>query len=409
MESTTSAVRRATALSATEPRVPMDPATLLASFGQIPDPRRAASVVYPLPNLLALLVSALLANQQSVLAIAEWAARQSDVILGPLGLRAGQTPCQSTLQRLLVKLDAAAVSAALSGVLAQAAPAASGRGRQAIAIDGKAQRGRLQYETAGCPVHALSAVLHETGIVLAQEPITAGDDKAEAELTVAPALVARLDWQGRVLTGDALFCQRHLCQQVLDADGDYLLLVKDNQPSLLREITWLFAPASAREAPLPLLDQRTARTIERGHGRTNDTRVLTATTDLVGYSDWPGLAQVFRLERTWNAAGSDQHVVRYGVTSLPPDVAGPERLLALKRGHWQIENQVHYVKDVTLGEDRSLIHVGQGPIVMAMLRDTVVSLIRHSGWRTIASRLRYLADRPAEAVALVVGPLATRA
>jgi hypothetical protein len=90
-------------------------------------------------------------------------------------------------------------------------------------------------------------------------------------------------------------------------------------------------------------------------------------------------------------------------------VSDAERLLALKRAHWQIENEVHYVKDVTLGEDRSLIHVGQGPVVMAMLRDTVVSLIRHSGWRTVASRLRYLADRPAEAVALVVQSLTTRA
>jgi predicted transposase YbfD/YdcC len=404
MEST-----RPAGLLATASPMPLSPDTLLAAVTTIPDPRRAASVVYPLSSLLAVLVSALLANQHSVLAIAEWAARQSDAILVPLGLRAGQTPCQSTLQRLLVRLDPTAVSAALSTALAQAAPAPTGRGSQGIAIDGKAQRGRLQYATGGCPVHALSALLHGTGIVLAQAPITAGDDKAEAELTVAPALVARLDWRGRVLTGDALFCQRDLCQQVLDAGGDYLLLVKDNQPSLLRDITWLFAPASEREAPLPLLDQRTARTVERSHGRTDDTRILTATTDVVGYSDWPGLAQVFRVERTWHADGRNQHVIHYGVTSLPPEVSDAERLLALKRAHWQIENEVHYVKDVTLGEDRSLIHVGQGPVVMAMLRDTVVSLIRHSGWRTVASRLRYLADRPAEAVALVVQSLTTRA
>jgi predicted transposase YbfD/YdcC len=278
-----------------------------------------------------------------------------------------------------------------------------------VAIDGKAQRGRLRVAHARCPVHARSAFCHEQRIVLAHAPITAGPNKAAAELTVAPALLARLEWRDRVLTGDALFCQRALCAQVLAAGGDYLLLVKENQPSLLRDITWLFAPASAREAPLPLVDQRTARTVERGHGRTDDTRVLTATTDLVGYSDWPGLAQVFRLERTWHAAGRDQHVIHYGVSSLPPEVADPEQLLALKRGHWQIENEVHYVKDVTLGEDRSLIHIGQGPMVMAMLRDTVISLVRVSGWRTIASRLRYLADQPAEAVALVVQSLTTRA
>lgn len=404
MEST----RRVGSLATTAP-MPLSPDTLLAAFATIPDPRRAASVVYPLPSLLALMVSALLANQRSVLAIAEWAARQREAVLAPLGLSAGHTPCQSTLQRLLAKLDATAVSTALSRALAQAAPAPVGRGSQGVAIDGKAQRGRLQYTTGGCPVHALSAVLHGTGIVLAQAAITAGDDKAEAELTVAPALLDRLDWRGRVVTGDALFCQRAVCQQVLDAGGDYLLLVKDNQPLLRRDIIWLFASPGERERPLPLVDARTVRTVERGHGRTNDTRVLTATTDLVGYSDWPGLAQVFRLERSWHEDGIDQRAVHYGVTSLPPEVADAERLLALKRGHWAIETGLHYVKDVTLGEDRSLIHVGQGPVVMAMLRDTVVSLIRHAGWHTIASRLRYLADRPTEAVALVVGSLTTRA
>lgn len=390
-------------LCATVRPLVISPVTLLAAFEQIPDPRRAASVVYPLASLLALTVSGLLANQQSVLAIAEWAARQGDEVLAPLGLRAGQTPCQSTVQRLLVKLESAALSTALSTAMAARAPEVGARGSQGIAIDGKAQRGRLQYQTDGCPVHALAAVLHGTGIVLAQEAITAGDDKAEAELAVAPALLDRLDWAGRVLTGDALFCQRRLCQQVLAAGGDYLLVVKDNQPTLARDIAWLFASPTGREQPMPLRDERVARTVERGHGRTNDTRQLVATTDLVGYSDWPGLAQVFRLERTWHEDGASQHAVHYGVTSLPPEVAGPERLLTLKRHHWQIETGLHFVKDVTLGEDRCLIHVGQGPIVMAMLRDTVISLIRHSGWRTIASRLRYLADRPTDAVALVVG------
>ncbi len=191
-------------------------------------------------------------------------------------------------------------------------------------------------------------------------------------------MLERLDWHGRVLADDALFCQRELCQQVRSAGGGYLLVVKENQPTLLGEITWLFTSPNAHDLPLALVDQRTARTVERGHGRTADTRILTATTDLVGYSDWPSLAQVFRLEWSRRANGTDQHAVHYGVISLPAAVAGSERLLALKRGHWEIETGLHYVKD------RSLIHVGQGPIMMAMVRDMVVSLIRHSGWRAIS-------------------------
>jgi len=82
-----------------------------------------------------------------------------------------------------------------------------------VAVDGKAQRGRLQYQPGGSPVHALTAYCHEHGVVLAQEPIEQGADKNEAELTVAPALIARLAWHGRVLTGDALFYQRSVRTQ----------------------------------------------------------------------------------------------------------------------------------------------------------------------------------------------------
>ncbi len=216
------------------------------------------------------------------------------------------------------------------------------------------------------------------------------------------ALAARVDWPGRVLTGDALFCQRGLCRQVLAAGGDYLLLVRENQPTLHHDLVLLFDPP--HDAPaLPLLDRREARTLEKGHGRTHDQRHLVASTDLTDYLDWPGVAQVFRLERTWRAGGTRHRQVMYGITSLPPAVSDAARLLALKRGHWQIEHRLHRAKDVTLGEDRSLIHVGAGPTVMALLRDTALGLLHRSGCRAVASRLRAHADHPAAALALVLG------
>ena len=221
----------------------VSPASLAAAFAAVPDPRRAASIVYPLPAILAMAVAAILANHLSVLAIAEWGARQATSTVAALGFPGGRTPCQSTLQRLFRHLDGDAVSAVLSACFAPgAAVARSAPAAQGVAIDGKAQRGRLRFTTEGCPVHALSAFCHDLGIVLAHEPITAGADKAEAELTVAPALLARIDWRGRVLTGDALFCQRALCRQVMQAGGDYLLLVKENQGTLSRDIHLLFDP-----------------------------------------------------------------------------------------------------------------------------------------------------------------------
>jgi len=395
-----------TALATPVAACPVAPASLAGAFVDVPDPRRAASVRYPLPAVLALAVAALLANHHSVLAIAEWGARQEAGLLSALGFPAGRTPCQSTLQRLFRHLDGDALAITLA---AHVAPAASPEGRlQGVAIDGKAQRGRLRFGADGCPVHALSACCHASGLVLAHEPITGDDGKAEAELTVAPALVARIDWRDRVLAGDALFCQRDLCRQVRAAGGDYLLLVKDNQPALHDAIRLLFDPPNDLD-PLPLLDRREATTLNRGHGRADERRGLVASTDLTAYLDWPGVQQVFRVERTWRERDHDHRARHYGITSLPPGRADAAYLLALRRGHWAIENALHRQKDVAFGEDASLIHLGQGPTVMALLRDAALNLLRRAGVRQIAARLRHHAQYPEQAVALVISPPATHA
>ncbi len=383
------------------------PNELLAAFASVPDPRRRQGIRFPLPAVLALAAAAILCNHLSVLAIAEWGASQPQNILRALGFRKGVSPHQTTIQRLFAKVNPDHLSAALSGYFGKTTSSSQERprGSQGVAIDGKAQRGRLAFDSSGCPVHALSALLHDYGIVLANEPIDnhGQNDKAEAELTVAPSLIARIDWQGRVMTGDALFCQRNVCQDVLNAHGDYLLIVKENQPALYQDIRLLFDPPFDT---LPLNDWREAQTIDNGHGRHNDTRRLVASTDLVGYINWPGLAQVFRLERTWEERGESKQEVQYGITSLPPDVADAARLLELKRGHWQIENGLHYVKDVTLGEDRSLIHKGNGASVMALLRNLTISLLRQNGHRAIARRLRFNSRCPNQAVVIITGTAA---
>ena len=400
----------ATARPATPAPLPVSPGGLLAAFAAVPDPRRQASIASPLPALLALAVTAILANQHSPLAIAAWAARQGAAFLAPLGFAAGRTPRQSTLHRAFATRCPERLSSALGAYFSPAdAPVPPARGAQGVAIEGKAQRGRLRYQAGGRPVHARTAFCHEQGVVLAQEAIDGGPEKAEAELTVAPALLARLDWRGRVMTGDAPFCQRALCQQVVRAGGDYLLLVRENQPTLPHDLALLFDPPPDLSTPLPRLDRRAVGTLEQGHGRADDRRHLVASTDLTGYLDWPGVAQVFRLERPWRAGGTWHRQLHYGITSLPPAVANAARLLALKRGHGRIENRLHRAKDVALGEDRSLIHLGSGPTVMCLLRDTAIGLLHQGRCRTITSRLRALADRPAMARALVLGEAHTHA
>ena len=277
------------------------------------------------------------------------------------------------------------------------------------------------------PVHAVSLVDHQTGMVLTQGHVEKTDvaskgdptdieptsqlteeqeqeqheaKKQKSELAVASRLLHHIDWKGKVLTGDALSCQRCLCSALRLAGGDYLFLVKGNQPQLLEDLRLLVAPpASTKRAGVGILHlpEQHAQTTEKAQGRV-DIRSIRVSSELKGYSDWPGLEQVFELRRSFQSKGVWHEAVRYGVTSLPATIAIPERLLKLKRGHWTIENGLHYVKDVTMGGDKSTVHYDNGPNIMAALRNTAVSLLRHAGFSTFAARLRYNSTHPQAAL-----------
>jgi predicted transposase YbfD/YdcC len=142
-------------------------------------------------------------------------------------------------------------------------------------------------------------------------------------------LLAALPLAGRTITGDALYCQRALCRQVRGAGGDYLVLVKDNQPTLLTDIRTLF------DEPPPGEVFATTAQRDRGHGRC-ETRRLWASAALAGYLDWPEVGQVGKVERTVTARGRTTTETRYFVTSHGTGV-GADHLLRMVRGHWQIE------------------------------------------------------------------------
>jgi predicted transposase YbfD/YdcC len=138
-------------------------------------------------------------------------------------------------------------------------------------------------------------------------------------------------------------------------------------------------------------------------------RHLIATADPLALPDWPGVAQIFRIERSWREKGKEHRQVRYGITSLPREIGTAQRLLQLRRRHWLIENRGHRAKDVNLGEDACLIHVQHGPTVLALLRDASLNLLRHAGCTRIAATIRAHAQHPDAAVALVLQPLTPRA
>lgn len=217
------------------------------------------------------------------------------------------------------------------------------------------------------------------------------EGKQEAELSVAPALLRAVSLAGRVVTGDALYCQHALCAQIREAGGHFLFAVKDNQPSLAAEVALLF------DQPPPGEVFAVARSHGR-HGSRHEQRTLWASSALTPYlaaAGWPQLQQVLRVERVVTEHGSNvvTREVRDFVTSLDARYT-PTTLLELVRGHWLIENAAHHVRDVTLGEDASTVRCGAAPRVMAALRNSVLGLLRQRRWRNIAAALRHYAWRP---------------
>lgn len=212
-------------------------------------------------------------------------------------------------------------------------------------------------------------------------------------MRIAGALLDSIDMKGRVLTGDALYCQRSLCRRIVNEEGDYLVMVKRNQKSLYEDVELCFEP------PAPGMNYRCAETFNV-HGNRIERRRLWATDVLKNYLDWPGHAQVLKVESWRTIKGKTTRKVRYAITSLAPGVSA-DRLLGLVRDHWLIENGLHYVKDVSMGEDASRVRTGSAPQVMAALRNTVLGILRLLGYKNIADALRTIGWQPNGALKLL--------
>ena len=366
---------------------------LLATLHDIPDPRQARGRRHPLAAILALTCVAMLCGYRSYSAIADWGRCYGRKLARALGFTHAKTPCAAALHHVLRHLDGPLLEAALGAWVASVLttlPPAAGE-LEAIAIDGKTLRGSRQQ---GAPaVHLLSALSHRLGLTMWQQAVA---DKTN-EIPVLEDVLRGLLLEGRVITVDALLTQRAIAHQVVEAGGDYVMIVKGNQPQLQHDIRLVFQEPVARTDTIT-----TCNMVDHGHGRLEERR-LTTSPALVGYSDWPGLAQVFQVERrvTVKKSGIQREEVVYGVTSLSPERAGPEGLLRLVRQHWQIENKIHWVRDVTFDEDRSQVRCGNIPHVMATFRNTAIGLMHRAGETNIAAACRRFAAQPWSALALL--------
>lgn len=368
------------------------PRPLIEVLAEIPDVRSRRGKRHPLSAMLAMACCAMLCGYRSYSAIAEWGRNYGTSIAQALGFT-HNTPCAATLHTIFRHVDRDDLEERL-GTWAESVvvstPAASSAGEVAVALDGKTLRGSKKQGAPG--VHLLSALSHHVGLTLTQQAV----DAKTNEITQVETVLRQIVLKDRVVTMDALLTQRHVAQTIVDEGGDYVMIVKENQPQLRADIELVFTlpPAGDR--------QETARTVDIGHGRIEQ-RNITTSEALVGYSHWPGLAQVFEVGRhvIIQKTGQERTEVVYGVTSLNAERATPGRVLDLVRGHWHIENKSHWVRDVTFDEDRSQVRCGSIPQVMAALRNTAIGLLRWAGHTNIAAACRRLAAQPAQALALI--------
>ncbi len=363
--------------------VPAAPAGLWECVQQVADPRRRRGVRHPIAGIVALALAATLAGAQSFVAIGEWAADAGGTGLAELGIE-GTVPCESTIRRCLQRLDPARLDA-LIGAWMWLRTRTSG-GRRVIAFDGKSLRGSC--DEAGHLTHLLAALCQHTGTVLGQVTVGAKTN----EIPLLRTLLATMDIKDAVITADALHCQRATARDIVAQGGHYILTVKNNQRTLrkqLKALPWKQIPILSTDA-------------ERGHGRIA-TRTLKATEVTAGIG-FPYAVQVLQLTRkTHRHRGDRLHTeVVYLVTSLSAAAAKPDQIASWLRGHWAIENRLHWVRDVSFDEDRSQTRTQGGPQVMATLRNTVISLLRLDGHPNIASARRHHARNPQRPIKLIL-------
>ncbi len=359
-------------------------AGLLDALCAVPDPRDSRGVRHALPVILAVTVAAVLAGARSFTAIGEWVADQGQGTLVALGARRSDRPTESTIRRLLTRVDGDRLDAVIGAWMWTRTDVLAGR--RVIALDGKTVRGaRRRGRVQDVAPHLVAAFDHAAGAVLGQVAVAAKSNEIPAVRT----LLSTFELAGTVVTVDAMHTQTDTARAITGAGGDYVFTVKANQPRLyaaLKKLPWADVPGHTG--------------VDTGHGR-RARRTIKVTT-APAWVTFAGAAQVAQIRRTTTREGCKCVEVVYVITSANHKSAPPATLAAWVQGHWGIENQVRYVRDVTFDEDRSQVRTGTAPQTMATIRSTAISLLRLAGWDNIAAALRHHARNPQRPINLLM-------
>ena len=355
-------------MSATSVSVSVCLSSIVKHFESLPDPRYERNRRHLLVDVMTLAVCGVIVGCSGPSAIERWAKAKKDWLKELLALPNG-IPSRDCIRRVLSALKPQAFQTCFQSWIASLV-CQDEDARPTIAIDGKTMR-RSHDRAAGLgPLHLVSAWASEHGLALGQ---VATEEKSN-EITAIPELIDRIEVKGAIVTIDAMGCQKAIAKKIVDAKGDYVLAVKDNQPKLHEAIKELFS--DKRQGDLLKMPHREHQTSEKGHGRSDERCYVLAKIprNSLLKDQWPGIKAVGMAVRvTEKRDGTTSGDVRYFITSC---YLSGKRFAQAVRGHWGIENSLHWVLDVTFDEDQSRTRKRCIADNLSWLRRFAISLLK---------------------------------
>lgn len=329
-----------------------------ACFGDVVDPRRD-NARHDLHELLVIALCAMLCGGEDCTDMALFGQAKEDFLRRFLRLRHG-IPSHDTFSRLFRDLDPASFHAAFQSFMVQFSAGLS----EVIAIDGKTLRRSFDHASAKSPLHLVSAWASEQRLVLGQIAV----DGKSNEITAVPKLLELLTLKGRIVTLDAMHCQRATAAAISDRGGDYALALKGNQGTLFDDVRLFVEDAETIPAD-------THTTTDGDHGRIEIRRhsVITDIDWLKTRHHWPGLAAIGKVVRTRESRAKTSTETTYYLISDAWDAQTFARII---RAHWSIENSLHWVLDVTMREDAARNRLDNGPENIALLRKWALNIAK---------------------------------
>jgi predicted transposase YbfD/YdcC len=336
----------------------------LESFEGLEDPRQRAKVLYPLDEVLLLVLLGVISGCESWVEIARYGEKKRALLRRFRPFKDG-TPSHDQLGDIFAVLDAGQFQTCFVAWVA----GLTGSGPETIAIDGKTLRRAYQEGGAKAPIHMVSAWSSGQNMVLGQVKVA----KKSNEITAIPKLLDMLTIKGAVVTIDAMGCQRGIAAKIIDKGADYVLSLKGNQGTLRDDVEEFFVEQKANEYN----DCQPSRhqTLEKSRGRI-EIRTVTVTSDIDWLKErhpWAGLASIVLVESCREIGARTEHESRFYITSLP---ASAERIALAIRGHWGIENGLHWVMDMVFRDDECRIRTGNAPANFATIKHMASNLLR---------------------------------